>query len=97
MESLFPPDSVKSWQREILEPLAHKTAIVMDLNGYPASQGLLRFFLSPFFFKDKTPHFVMLVNDWMRFSAELESLRSGGEPAPKPRRDQSILSRLPQK
>jgi len=98
MEGLFPPRSVSSWQREIIEPLARKTAVVVELNGYPISQPVLKFFLSPFFFKDKTPHFVLLVDDWMRFSAELESMRSGGDVAtPKKTGDKSILSRLPQK
>jgi hypothetical protein len=69
------------------------------LNGYPINQAVLKLFLSPFFFKDKTPHFVILVQDWMRFSSELESLRAGGgisTPQQKPR-DRSILSRLPRK
>jgi len=92
---LFPPSSVSSWQREIIEPLTNRTAVVIELNGHPLSRGMLRLFLSPFFFKDKTPHFVLLVDDWMKFSAELESLRAGGEVGPRRRVDRSILSRLP--
>jgi hypothetical protein len=92
---LFPPASVSGWQREILEPLGNKTATVIELSGYPVSQNALRLFLSPFFFKDKTPHFVLLVDDWMRFSSELESLRAGGEVGPRRRVNRSILSRLP--
>jgi hypothetical protein len=72
--------------------------MVIDLNGYPMSQSTLRLFLSPLFFKDKSPHFVILVNDWMKLSNELESVRSGSEPsAPQQKRDNSILSRLPNK
>lgn len=97
MGSLFPPKSISGWRREILEPLAKRTAIVVELNGFPISQTVLRFFLSPFFFKDKTPHFVLLVNDWMRFSSELESMRAGGDSEPTRRVDRSILSRLPRK
>jgi hypothetical protein len=99
MAALFPPSSIGGWRREILEPLGNRTAVVVDLNGYPISQNILRYFLSPFFFKDKTPHFVLLVGDWMRFSAELESMRTGGgmEQQPGRRQDKSILSRLPQK
>lgn len=98
MESLFPPKSVSNWRREIVEPLAHKTAVVVELTGYPISQLVLRFFLSPFFFKDKTPHFVLLVEDWMRFSTELETMRAGGATeTPRRRVDKSILSRLPRK
>ena len=61
---------------------------------------MLRFFLSRFFFKDRTPHFVILVDDWMRFSTELESLRRGDgdtSPANRDTYDPSMLSRLPNK
>jgi hypothetical protein len=99
MGSLFPPKSISKWRQDILEPLAKMTALVVELNGYPISQTVLKFFLSPFFFKDKTPHFVLLVQDWMRFSTDLETLRAGGaDSAPKQRpRNQSILTRLPHK
>jgi len=97
MRYLFPYKSMSGWVRDIFSPLANKTALVIDLNGYPISPFLLRLFLSRFFFKDKTPHLVILVQDWMRFSAELESMRSGIDPnPPAPKRSKnSILSRLP--
>jgi hypothetical protein len=97
MRYLFPYKSMSGWVRDIFSPLANKTALVIDLNGYPISPFLLRLFLSRFFFKDKTPHIVILVQDWMRFSAELESMRSGVDPnPPAPKRSKnSILSRLP--
>jgi hypothetical protein len=70
----------------------------VELTGYPISQSVLRFFLSPFFFKDRTAHFVFLIDDWMRFTTELESLRVGGEISqPRGPIDRSILSRLPRK
>ena len=99
MAALFPPKSLSNWRSEIIEPLARKTAVVIELNGFPTTQTVLRFFLSPFFFKVATPHFVILVDDWMKFSTELESLRTGSDISSKnkPRGDHSILSRLPQK
>ena len=98
MGTLFPPNSVSKWQAGIIQPVAKMTALVIELNGYPMSQSALRFFLSPLFFKDKTPHFIILVNDWMKLSAELESMRTGtGPSAPQQKRDNSILSRLPNK
>jgi hypothetical protein len=96
MRMLFPPKSISSWRREIITPLSGMTAIVINLNGYPVPPVLLRLFLSPFFFKDKTPHLVILVKDWLRFSTELESMRLGrGQEAKARPRDHSILSRLP--
>ncbi|HKG54628.1 MAG TPA: hypothetical protein VKB04_10235 [Anaerolineales bacterium] len=99
MKYLFAYKSMSGWVRDIFSPLANKTALVIDLNGYPISPVLLRLFLSRFFFKDKTSHLVILVKDWMRFSAELESMRSGIDPNPpaQKRSKKSILSRLPQK
>jgi len=61
---------------------------------------LLRMFLSRFFFKDKTPHFVILVKDWMGLSTEIDSFRTGDDSYEKPARkrgNDSILSRLPKK
>jgi len=96
MRALFPPTSLSGWRRDIIAPISSMTAIVINLNGYPVSPVLLRWFLSPFFFKDKTPHIVILVKDWLRFSAELDSMRLGNTQAGRARqRDNSILSRLP--
>ena len=99
MRYLFSYKGMSGWVRDIFSPLANKTALVIDLHGYPISPALLRLFLSRFFFKDKTPHIVILVQDWMRFSSELESMRSGIDPNPpqQKRSKNSILSRLPQK
>lgn len=99
MRYLFAYKSMSWWMREIFSPLAGKTALVIELSGYPISPVMLRLFLHRFFFKDKTPHLVILVKDWMRFSSELESMRSGIDPNPpaQKRPKTSILSRLPQK
>jgi len=100
MHYLFPFKGLSGWMQDIFEPLAGKTAMVIDLNGYPISPVMLRFFLSRFFFKDKTPHLVILVRDWMRFSSELESMRTGIDmipSAPQKRQKSSILSQLPKK
>ena len=98
MGALFPPQSVSSWRADIIQPLAKMTALVIELNAYPMSQSTLRLFLSPLFFKDKTPHFVILVDEWMKLSSELESMRSSSSPsAPQQKRNNSILSRLPNK
>ena len=100
MRALFPPSKLRGWKYDLMAPLGGRTAVVLELTGWPVQPKFLRIFLSPFFFKDKAPNFVILVNDWMRFSTELESMRSGGGSSspnrPRPR-NQSILSRLPHK
>lgn len=101
MRHLFPPRSLSGWVQDIFAPLASLTAMVIEFNSYPVSPTIMRLFLSRFFFKDRTPHIVILVNDWMLFSAELESMRSDTGPNPASRQQKrsrdSILSRLPQK
>ena len=99
MRYLFPYKSLSGWMRDIFSPLATRTAMLIDLNGYPISPFVLRLFLSRFFFKDKTPHVVILVEDWLRFSSELESMRTAtdSQPVPQKRRKNSILSKLPHK
>ncbi|MCA2001677.1 MAG: hypothetical protein LDL51_07425 [Chloroflexi bacterium] len=102
MGKLFPRASVSAWRAEIIEPLAMMTAVVVELSGYPVSKTTLRLFLSPLFFKDDSPHFVILVNDWMEFNAQLDSARRGaGGGSVSPQRQKrsagSILARLPQK
>lgn len=98
MGSLFPPNSVRRSLADIVEPIAKMTAIVIEVSALPMSQAALKLFLSPLFFKDKSAHIVILVSDWMRFSAEMDSLRHGGEvPKVEHRRDISILSKLPRK
>ncbi len=98
ISNIFPPKNVRGMRREIIEPLAAMTAVIVELNGYPMSQSALSFFLSPFFFKDKTPHFVLLVQNWMGLSTELDSLRVAGNDFVQQRReDHSILSNLPKR
>ena len=92
---VFPPRSLGAWQREIAEPLGIHTAVLLEMSGWPMAPSALRSFLSPFFFKDRSPTLVLLVRDWMGFSTELESHRQGsGGPPQLPPRD-SILGQLP--
>jgi hypothetical protein len=100
MRQLFPPKSMSGWMRDIFSPLASQTALIIELKSFPISPVILKMFLSRFFFKDKTPHFVILVKDWMKFSSELDSMKSGIDPnPPRERKPQSnsILSKLPKK
>lgn len=100
MRHLFPPRSMSGWIRDIFEPLASQTALILELKSYPISPSILRLFLSRFFFKDRTPHLVILVKDWMGFSTEIDSFRTGTDPNLVPveqRGSDSILSKLPRK
>jgi hypothetical protein len=100
MGGLFPPQRFKGSKRAILEPLARQMVIVLELNGWPLPPRFLHFFLSPFFFPDKTPRLALMVPDWLKFSVELESFRSAwGESLRQPVRtpQQELLSSLKSK
>lgn len=72
---LFPQGESGWAERRFLEPFYGRTAMVVELNGYPLSRALLRLFLPRQMFSPLTTGFVLLVPDWMAFSAELESRR----------------------
>lgn len=83
-----------------LETRDHRTDCRHDgdqdrIERVPLASFCIKIFLSPFFFKDRTPHFIILVKDWMGFITELDSKRTGGGMAVQKIADQSILSRLP--
>lgn len=94
ISNLFPPASMRGQKRDIIAPVSGHTAIILHLTSYPMSRGMLKLFLSPFFFHDKTPHFVLMVDDWMGFSQELESRRVGGKSAA-PRKKTSSTMGIP--
>jgi hypothetical protein len=97
MGILFPPKSLSGTRRAIIRPLMGHTAVVVEMSSLPLPRSVLSLFLSPFFFKDRTPHLVILVDNWMGFATELESLRIGGV-APVTARKQtatSLLANLP--
>jgi hypothetical protein len=75
---LYPPKSMSGNDREIIAPISSLTAIVVHLTSYPMPRKSIEAFLSRFFFYDQTPHFVLIVDDWMKFSMELESRRVSG-------------------
>jgi len=96
--ALFPPNKLSSWQREMIGPMLGRTANIIHLKKSPMSRFLLRLFLSPFFFYDKTPHFVLIVDDWMQLSIELDSARVSGriqqKQKPKPQLTPGLLKDL---
>ncbi len=99
MSMLFSTSHMPFLMRDTLAPLLKRTAVIIDLNSMPMPRSALRLFLSPFFFKDQTPHIVILVADWMSFSAQLASMRAAGNaPVPSGRKVQvSLLSQLPRR
>ena len=74
-QRLFPPDEASWAQDRLLSPFYGKTAIVLELKGYPQRRFLLKFFLAPQMFLPHGEGLVLLVPDWMAFSTEIDSFR----------------------
>jgi hypothetical protein len=73
IQQIFPP-GVSSWaQRSYLEPFYGKTALVMELKGYPLNPALMKLFLPNQLFSPQSTGLVLLVPDWMALSTELDS------------------------
>ncbi|MFZ5810391.1 MAG: hypothetical protein ACOY16_13995 [Chloroflexota bacterium] len=76
MNSLFPPNRISWVKRGYLEPFYGRTAVVVELHGYPLPLAVLRLFLGWAMFYRQGEGFILLVPDWMAFSTELDTLRT---------------------
>ena len=84
IQQLFPTNESGWARRSYLRPFYGKTAIVIELKGYPLDPVLLRLFFTKEMFSPQNRGFVLLVPDWMRFSTELDTLHGkwlGGQNA----------------
>jgi len=73
MQSVFPPNKISRFQREMIRPLAKRNVVLIEMARFPISRGAARFFLSPLFFPDQTAKLCLLVPDWIAFSTDLDS------------------------
>ena len=73
VQQLFPPAESRWAQRNYLAPFYGKTALVVEMRGYPMSTAVLRLFLPKPMFSPRSTGFVIVVSDWMRLSTELDS------------------------
>lgn len=70
---LFPPSKSKWADRRLLEPFYGKTVLVVELGQFPISQSVLHLFLPRVMFSPQAKGLVLVVQDWMALSTELES------------------------
>jgi hypothetical protein len=61
----------------MIRPLAKRNVILVEMTRLPISREAARFFLSRFFFPDRTATLCLLVPDWIAFSTELDSFFTG--------------------
>ncbi len=92
MGSLYLDKKISDFQEDMVLPFASRTAILIELTGYPMSKRMIDLFFSPLFAPLDMPHFVLLVDDWMKLSMELESARSLRKGLRRPHASQDHLS-----
>jgi len=71
---LFPPEKMPRRDRHPMKPFLGVTALGVDLRGLPLPTWLLRLFLSRYMLANDQIGFVLIIDDWMRFSNQLTSL-----------------------
>lgn len=82
MRSLHPalimrifPAGKQGWaENNYLEPFSNFTALILELNSYPLNPRLLRLFFPRQIFSPYSRGLVLLVDDWMALSTEVDSL-----------------------
>jgi hypothetical protein len=76
---VFDPAKEKPARQRWLMPYWRKTTLVVDLSKYPFSKTWLRLWLSPYLLAPNTTGFVLLVEDWMALSRQLDTFRHDWE------------------
>lgn len=76
LAQVFDPAGEKSFTRGWLRPYWAKTAIMAELSKYPLDERWLRLWFNRFLFAPTGAGFVLLVEDWMALSRQLEDFRS---------------------
>jgi hypothetical protein len=71
LPKLLPPSSLPAGRRRLVMPFLDRTALVVDLDGYPLPTWLMRFFLHALFFSPDRTGLVLIVADWMGLSNQL--------------------------
>jgi hypothetical protein len=94
---LFPLKEASWSQRRFLEPFYGKTAVALELTTLPLSRNFLRLFFAPQMFLPTTRGFVLLVDDWMELSTEIDSRMGRWRQKQSPIKSSFSIYNLPKK
>jgi hypothetical protein len=67
----FPPANMKRSQLRLLRPFLGRTAVLLELSGFPIGERRLRGWFPWFMFAAEVTGFVLLVEDWMALSRQI--------------------------
>ena len=76
---VFNPAEEEPARRDWLRPYWRRTALAVQLSEYPLSGAWLRLWLSPYLFNPDGAGFVLLVEDWMALSRQIDESRVAWE------------------
>jgi hypothetical protein len=72
----YPPNRLSWSQRQLAEKLYGRTCLLVELTGYPVSRHLLSLLLGRFLLAIDSIGLVLLVEDWLQLSNEIEGARA---------------------
>jgi hypothetical protein len=71
--TIYPPTEEKRARWRLYRDLWGKTAVVVDLKGYPLPQKWLKLWFSSYLFHPKETALVLLVDEWMSLVRQIET------------------------
>lgn len=83
---LFPPHESGWAEEQFLEPFYGMTAVMVDLSAYPLPRPILRLFLARQMLTRQKPGLILLVDDWMSLSNEIDTFIEAWRRARQPKR-----------
>ncbi len=72
---LFAPAGVRWTKAWLAQPFVGRTALAVDLSGYPVSRGFLRLWLNEFVLPRDFLGLLLVTPDWMTLSLDIDSHR----------------------
>jgi hypothetical protein len=90
----YPPERLSWSQRQLAEKLYGRTCLMVELTGYPISRRLLSLILGRFLLPIDSTGLVLLVEDWLQLSNEIEGARAEWVLKRTPRRPDRTVERV---
>ena len=72
---MYPPAKQRWSQKHFLEPIFGLTGVGVTLASYPISHRWLKFWLNDYLFTLDAPGFLLMVDDWMTLSRQIDVFR----------------------
>jgi hypothetical protein len=90
----YPPEQLSWSQRRLAEKLYGRTSLLVELNSYPLSPRILSLLLGRFLLPLNSTGLVLLVEEWLQLSNEIEGARAEWITKRMPRRPDRTVERV---